>query len=137
MAISEPLCWEVLKSCKGQTVSSKWFKGDQSSDPNLENSLPLFVLERDLVLRHAKQQIEDSMYFLEKRGYLIRHGFQGLTRVVFQLSESAFEVLEKGQFSIEEQHAFREALLDIRQPGLWGMKFNLGEAWRRFNKWRA
>lgn len=77
------------------------------------------------------------MYFLEKRGYLIRHGFQGLTRVVFQLSESAFEVLEKGQFSIEEQHAFREALLDIRQPGLWGMKFNLGEAWRRFNKWRA
>jgi hypothetical protein len=70
-------------------------------------------------------------------GYLIRHGFQGLTRVVFQLSESALAVLEKGQFSPEEQQAFREALLDIRQPGLWGMKFNLGEVWRRFKKWRA
>jgi hypothetical protein len=77
------------------------------------------------------------MYFLEKRGYLIRHGFQGLTRVVFQLSESALAVLEKSQFSTEEQQAFREALLDIKQPGLWGMKFNLGEVWRRFNKWRA
>ncbi len=137
MPISEKLCWEVLKSCKGQSVSAKWLKGEHSNDPPLENSLPLLVLERDLVLRHAKQQIEDSLYFLEKRGYLHRHGFQGLTRVVFQLSDSALAVLESGSFSEKEQQAFRESLLDVRHPGLWGLKFNLAEAWRRMNKWRT
>ena len=137
MAISEKLCWEVLKSCKGQSVSAKWLKGENSNDPPLANSLPRFVLERDLVLRHTKQQIEDSLYFLEKRGYLYRHGFEGLTRVAFQLSDSALAVLESGSFSEEEQQAFRESLLDIKTPGLWGLKFNLGEVWRRLNKWRT
>jgi hypothetical protein len=134
MAISENLCWEVLRSCQGNTVSSKWLKGEQSSDPPIENALPLFVIERDLVLRHTKEQIEDSLYFLEKRGYLLRHGFQGLTRVAFQLSESALSVLEARSFAKEEQQAFRESLLDARQPGLWGLKFNLAEACRRFRK---
>ncbi|MFZ2540546.1 MAG: hypothetical protein WAW75_02100 [Gallionella sp.] len=136
MAISEKLCWEVLKSCKGESVLSTWFKSENSTDPDLKNALPLFVIERDLVLRHSKQQIEDSLYFLEKRGYLLRHGFQGLTRVVFQLSDSALAVLEGGAFSEEEQQAFREALLDVRTPGLWGLKLNVGEALRRFKKWR-
>ncbi|MEO7862519.1 MAG: hypothetical protein ABIU05_19220 [Nitrospirales bacterium] len=115
---------------------SKWFKGDHSTDANLENALPLFAIERDLVLRHARQQIEDSLYFLEKRGYLIRHGFQGLTRVVFQLSADALKILDAGRFLPEEQRAFRESLLDIRQPGMWGLKFNLGEVWRRLKKWK-
>jgi hypothetical protein len=136
LAISEKLCWEVLKSCKGQKVAAKWLRGDHSSDPPITNALPLFVLERDLVLRHLRQQIEDSLYFLEKRGYLIRHGFKGLTRVAFQLSDSALSALDRGGFTIEEQQAFKESLLDMRQPGLWGLRFNLGEAWRRFNKWR-
>jgi hypothetical protein len=47
------------------------------------------------------------------------------------------DALENGSFAPEEQHAFREALVDVRQPGLWGMKFNLGEAWRRLQKWRS
>lgn len=136
MAISEKLCWEVLKSCKGVSVLSTWFKGEHSTDPDLKNALPLFVIERYLVLRHSKQQIEDSLYFLEKRGYLLRHGFQGLTRVVFQLSDSALAVLENGVFSEEEQQAFREALLDVRTPSVWGLKLNIGEALRRFKKWR-
>lgn len=137
MAISEKLCWEVLQSCKGQSVSSKWLKGDHATEAPLANALPLFVLERDLVLKHPKQQIEDSLYFLEKRGYLYRHGYQGLTRVAFQLSESAMSVLQNGAFSADEQKAFRESLLDLRQPGVWGIKFNLGEVWRRFNKIRG
>jgi hypothetical protein len=137
MAVSEKLCWEVLTSCKGQSVSAEWLKGDHATEPPLANALPLFVLERDLVLRHTKQQIEDSLYFLEKRGYLLRHGFHGLTRVAFQLSEVALSVLEADSFSEEEQRAFREALFDAKQPGLWGFKFDLGEAWRRLNKFRT
>jgi hypothetical protein len=136
MALSENLCWEVLKSCRGQTVRSKWLKGDHATEPDLKNALPQFVIERDLVLRYRKVQIEDSMYFLEKRGYLLRHGFQGLTRVVFQLSDDALAALDRGEFTSEEQQAFRESLLDIRQPGIWGLKFNLGEAWRRFRRRR-
>ena len=134
MAISEKLCWEVLRSAEGQSVSSTWLKGEHSKDPPLQNAIPLFVLERDLVLRHTRNQIEDSLYFLEKRGYLIRHGFQGLTRVAFQLSETALAAIRHGTFTDEEQEAFREALLDLKYPGLWGMKLNLGEAWRRFRK---
>lgn len=122
---------------QAQSVSSIWLKGEHCREPPLQNAIPLFVLERDLVLRHRRSQIEDSLYFLEKRGYLCRHGFQGLTRVAFQLSDSALEVLKKGSFAPEEQQAFREALLDVKQPGLWGLKFNLGEAWRRFQKWRS
>jgi hypothetical protein len=137
LAVAEKLCWEILKSAEGQSVSCVWLKGKDSKESPLKNAVPLFVLERDLVLRYRKNQIEDSLYFLEKRGYLTRHGFQGLTRVAFQLSESGVEVLKKGVFSPEEHQAFREALLDLRQPGLWGMKFNLGEAWRRLRKWFA
>ncbi|MEQ1775501.1 MAG: hypothetical protein ABL891_17130 [Burkholderiales bacterium] len=76
------------------------------------------------------------MFFLEKRGYLIRHGFQGLTRVAFQLSDEALTVLDKGEFLPEEQQAFRESLIDARQTELWGLKLNLGELWRRFKKWK-
>lgn len=128
------MCWEVLESMLGQSVSSTWLKGQHSAEPALQNALPLVELERNLELRHTRVQIEDSLYFLEKRGYIIRHGFQGLTRVAFQLSDSALAVLRNEAFSDEEQTAFREALLDVKQPGLWGMKFNLGEALRRFRK---
>lgn len=136
MPISEKLCWEILEMTKGESVSSTWLKGEHSKDPPLQNAIPLFVIEHRLVLRHLKNQIEDSLYFLEKRGYLLRHGFQGLTRVALQLSESALEVINKKAFSPEEQQAFKEALLDLKQPGVWGVKVNLGEALRRFKKWR-
>ena len=134
MSISETLCWEVLRNAEGESVSRAWLKGEHSNNTPINNAIPLFVLEKDLVLRHSKNEIEDSLYFLEKRGYLIRHGFQGFTRVAFELSDSALVVLKSGSFSDEEQQAFREALFDVRQPGWLGMKVNLGDAWRRFKK---
>jgi hypothetical protein len=88
------------------------------------------------VLRHGRQQIEDSLYFLEKRGYLIRHGYAGFTLVAVQLSPSALDVLRKGVFPPDEQRAFQESLVDLKQPGIWGFKINLGEVWRRLQKWR-
>jgi hypothetical protein len=135
MPISEDLCWKVLKRAKGESVLNKWLKGDKSDDESvITNAVPLFVLEKELVLKYVKAEIEDSLYFLEKRGYIIRHGFQGFTRVVFQLSNSALEALEKGEFTKEEQEAFKEALFDIYTPGWLGMTFNLGELFRRFKK---
>ena len=104
---------------------------DESIQLFPDKPLPLHVLERELVLRYRREQIEDSLYLLEKRGYLCRHGFQGLTRVVFQLSPSALAALENGSFAKEERQAFRELLLDVRRPGIWGLSFNLDELWRR------
>ena len=98
--------------------------------------MPLFEVERRLVLRHTKSQIEDSLYFLQKRGYLIQHGFTGLTRVVIQLSDPALAVLAAENFSEEEQQAFKEALFDVKQAGWTGMKFNVGELFRRIKKTR-
>jgi hypothetical protein len=137
VAISEKICWEVLRSCKENNVS---FTSDDAADGSstepIKYALPLYAIERDLVLRHEKQQIEDSLFFLEKRGYLIKHGYTGFTLVAIQLSASALEVLKSGVFPPEEQHAFRESLMELEKPGIWGMKVNLAEAWRRFQKWR-
>jgi hypothetical protein len=136
VAISEKICWEVLRSCKENSVSFKSSDaGDGSSAKPIKHALPLYAIERDLVLRHRKQQIEDSLYFLEKRGYLIKHGYAGFTLVAVQLSPSALDVLENGVFPPEEQQAFRESLMDLKQPGIWGMKINLGEGWRRLLQW--
>jgi hypothetical protein len=72
--------------------------------------------------------------FWKKRGYLARHGYPGLTRVVFQLSDRAVSALASGAFSEEEQAAFREALVDAKRPELWGIRLNLGEMYRRVRK---
>ncbi len=137
MALSEKLCWEILEKCRGQSVRSQWLKGELSTDPPLENAVPEAVIERDLVLRHAKEEIQDSLYFLEKRGYLKLHGFRGMTQVALQLTPAALKALEERTFAPDEQQAFRESILDISRAEAWGAKFNLGELWRRFNKWRS
>jgi hypothetical protein len=136
MAINERLCWSVLEMLKGVTTLHSWLKGEKSDEPDILHAMPLFEIERQLVLRHTKAQIEDSLYFLQKRGYLIQHGYTGLTRVVMQLSDSALTALENGKFSDEEQQAFKEALFDVKQPGWMGMKVNLAEVIRRARKTR-
>lgn len=134
MALSENVCWEVLNIAKGKTASHAWLKGSETSEPDFVNAIPMIAIEHNLVLRHKKAEIEDSLYFLQKRGYLIQHGHVGLTRVVFQLSDIALKALETGHFSKEEEQAFKEDLFDVKQPGWLGMKFNLGELWRRLKK---
>jgi DNA-binding PadR family transcriptional regulator len=134
MPISEELCWKALKMAQDNYVFKSWLKGNEKELGNIENAIPLFVLEKELVLKYTKSQIEDSLYFLRKRQYFIVHGIQGLTRVVYQLSESGLDVLKKGSFLPEEQAAFSESLFDIKQPGWLGLKFNLGESHRRIKK---
>jgi hypothetical protein len=133
--IREDLCWKVLKRINGESVLEKWIKGGDSDDESvIENAIPLFVLEKEFVLNYVKSEIEDSLYFLEKRGYIIKRGFNGLTRVVYNLSETAIKALEIEKFTDEEQEAFKEALFDVKQPGWLGMKFNLGELVRRIKR---
>ena len=136
MAISEKLCWEVLEMTKGKSIPRSWLKGSPSDEPPYENAMPEIAIEHDLVLRHSKAQIEDSLYFLHKRGYLFQHGHKGLTRVLLQLSPKALQALETGEFDKDEQIAFKDAVFDVKTPGWLGMKVNLGELWRRFKKKR-
>ena len=131
MAISEKICWEVLNRINGRSTI---FNKGQANSHTIENSQPLYDLEKDLVLHYTKSEIEDSLYFLEKRGYLIKHGYMNLTLVAYQLSPPAFKVISENKFSDEEQEAFKEALFDVKKPGWLGMKFNLGEVLRRFRK---
>lgn len=133
MAISEKLCWEILRLAQNRSVSPTWLKGSESADPPQEHAIPQITLEHQLVLQYKKNQIEDAFYFLEKRGYLRRHGFQGWTRVAFQLSELAHEAFEKNSFSLEEQQAFSEDIIEIK-PGAWGVWLNPKELWRRAKK---
>ena len=119
---------------KGHSFPKSWLSGSQSDKEKIENALPEISIEHDLVLRHSKAQIEDSLYFLHKRGYLFQHGHSGLTRVLFQLSPKAIKALETKEFEEEEQKAFQDAMFDVKTPGWLGMKVNIGELWRRFKK---
>lgn len=108
MATSEEICWEALKKAHGKSVSHVWLKGEDCEEPPIKNALPIRVLESDLVLHHNKADIEESLCFLEKRGYLVLHGYRGVIRTVYSLSDAAIRVLEIGFFPEEEQHAFSE-----------------------------
>lgn len=127
MAISEHLCWEVFGKIQGKTASI-------GNSTGFENTISTYELERDLVLRFSKQEIEDSLYFLEKRGYLLRHGFLGYPRMAYQLSDAAINVINENRFSDDEQEAFKESLFEVNKPGWLGMKFNISEALRRIAK---
>jgi len=134
LPVLEKICWQVLRRAEKESILSSWLKGSDTTDPPLQHAIPLFVLERELVLHHTKAEIEDTIYFLEKRGYLVRHGFQGLTRVAYQLTPEALAVLASGSFAPEEQSAFQEAILDLKRAELWGLKLNISEAYRRVRK---
>ncbi len=108
MAASEEICWEALRKAHGASVSSDWLKGEGHREPPIKNAIPICVLESDLALSHKKADIEDSLYFLEKRGYLVLHGSRGLTRTAYSLSDAAIRVLEMGLFPEEEQQALSE-----------------------------
>ena len=63
MPISENLCWQVLKRIKGESTLNRWLTGEESDDESvIKNAVPLFVLEKELVLKYVKSQIEDRVY---------------------------------------------------------------------------
>ena len=134
MAILEKLCWEVLDLAYGKSVSRSHFMGHKIDDPPVQNAMPLAEIESDLVLRYSKDQIEDSLHFLEKRGYLIKYGTSRFSGVVMWLSDSALEAHKSRKFSEVEQQVFKEALVDYKKPGWLGIKLNLEEICRRAKK---
>lgn len=130
MAISEKICWWVLKRTKDRSVSIGLSSpGEKQQGRSIEHAAGIVELEKELLLHYCKQDIEDSLYFLEKRGYLV------VPRMAYSLTEKAIRALEAGSFSEEEEKAFSEALIDFNKSAWMRMKFNLGEVIRRLNKW--
>lgn len=134
MAITEEVCWKLLRRPIGLLVT--YTIPDANLSEKVENSLKISDMEKELVLNYSKQEIEDSFYFMEKRGYIDVLGF-GLhaPRSIYKITDEGLKLAESNKFSNEEQKAFSNALLDVRTPGMFGIKFNAGELWRRLKKW--
>lgn len=78
-------------------------------------------IEKILVLNYSQQQIDDCIYFLDKRGYIL---VEDLTihdrRHHYSLTQAALDAIQSGKFTEEEQKAFKDAWLDLRTPGMFG-----------------
>ena len=137
MAINEKLCWAVLHRLHGHVATMRQTTvGFPDQEHEVENGASIGKLESELVLKFSKSAIEDSLYFLEKRDYLIVHGYGMMSpRMVYSLTQKALDAIRSGTFTDEEQQAFEESLLDISKPGMAGMKVNLREMWRRAKKY--
>ena len=131
MAISEKICWRVLEGAKDRTVSIGCSSPrEKPQGPPIENATGIAELKKNLAMHYCKQDIEDSLCFLEKRGYL------DVPRMAFSLTEKAVRALEAGSFSKEEEKAFSEVLIHLIKPRWMGVKFYARATISRLNKWR-
>ena len=133
MTINEDVCWKILRKPIGLVVTFTLPEIDKSE--TIENAFKIADIEKELVLKYSKSEIEDSFYFMEKRGYVdvLSWGLHA-PRSIYKVTEAGLSLGKSGSFIQEEQKAFEEALLDLRTPGMFGMKLNLGEVWRRTKK---
>lgn len=137
MAIPENLCWEILDLINTSSVPKGWVKDGSRDGEPIRHTIALVDLEYELVLRHRKGEIEDCLYFLEKRRYILPQGFKGMTRVTYSLTNRAKSALAERAFDKDEQSAFQAAVFDATKPGWLGMKLDLSEVWRRTKKKRG
>ena len=137
MAQQEQILWDILKLMYGRT--SVWTTTVLQKEPIhmegvVENGIDSNKLKAELVLQYKPNDIEDTIYFMEYRGYFLIHkagAFSGL--MTYSLTDKALKVLDDGELPKEEQVAFREALWDIK-PRVWGVSPNLPEILRRSKK---
>ena len=135
MAQNEKVLWDVLSRLNGHNVIMEMAtKGREPQQSTVENAFPIGKLKGELVLKYRPDDIEDTIYFMEYREYLVKHGY-GLfaPEMVYSLTEKAVEVAQSQKLPEEEEEAFQESLWDIN-PKIYGMGPNWREGWRRFRK---
>ena len=133
MAKSEKVFWHVLTRMQNQSVTmSQTMLDKPPQESHIENASGIGDLEAELVLKFEKSEIEDTLYFLEKRGYLLVHGYGMVSpRMAYSLTDKALGVLESKVLPAEEIEAFDTAILDVSKPGIWGMKLDVKSAWKK------
>ena len=121
MAQNEEALWEILTLLKGHDSGWTTSSAGQDQHTKIENGYPVGGLKGRLVLKFLPVDIEDTIYFMKHRDYLVIHG-QGMImpEAVYSLTEKAISVLETKQLPKVEKEAFRESLWNI-EPKLYGM----------------
>jgi hypothetical protein len=135
MAQNEQILWDVLGLLFGHSV--EWTTQTAGNEPNshtIENAFAAATLKGELVLRYIPADIEDTIYFLKYREYLVVHGHGlMLPEYVYSLTEKAIEVHVNRQLPEEEEKAFQESLWEIK-PRVYGIGPNLPEFLKRWRK---
>ena len=135
MPQKKEIVWDVLKLLNGNSIiRSTEIKGQPPTETTVENAYIIAKLKGELVLKYLPNDIQDTIYFLKNRSYLLIHG-QGLIapELLFSLSDKALQVIRDNKLPDEEEKAFEEGLWNF-EPNFYGVGPNVSEGWKRIKK---
>ena len=133
MAQSENILWDILNLMRGQTFHWDVSVGNNTNHNKVENCRGISYIKSQLVLKYLPPDIEDTIYFMKYRNYLIVHG-QGMImpELAYSMTEKAITVFDEKEIPIDEKEAFKESLWNI-EPKLYGIGPNI-TAWKKLMK---
>jgi len=108
MAQNENVLWDMLRLLHGHSATSRFEeKGQDTQEDTINNAYTIGGLKGRLVLKYKPEDIEDTIYFLKNREYLVTHG-RGLIapEQIYSLTEKAIEVFQNKKLPQEEENAF-------------------------------
>ena len=139
MALNENVFWTVLDLMHNH--SDSWtlrilIDPSFESTTTKDHAITVGRLRARLVLQYPRIDIEDTIHFLKTRGYLLTHG-HGIAapEMAYSLSSKAIDILQGRTLSEEEQKAFNKRILEAEKPGMYGIRLNLPELWKRAKGW--
>jgi len=141
MALNEDVLWTVLELMHDNSAS--WtiqilIDPPFESTTTKDHSITVTNLRAKLVLQYSQADINETVRFLKARGYLLTHGYgSAAPEMAYSLSPQAINVLDRRTLPEEEQRAFNKKILEAEKPGVYGIRLNLPELWRRVKAWRG
>ena len=130
MAQSEDVLWEILGLMRNHTTGWTSNIVGHEQHTEIKNGYAVSRLKAVLVLKFLPGDIEDTIYFMKHREYLITHG-QGIImpELVYSLTDKAISVCDSQTLPDDEKEAFKESLWKI-EPKFYGIGPNL-KAWKK------
>ncbi len=133
--LNEDILWEILLLMQGHTASWEVRIVGMTTHNEIKNGYIVEKLKASLILKFSKSDIEDTVYFMKKRGYLKIHG-QGIVfpELAYSMTDKAKSVFDKRVLPPEEREAFKESLLKI-EPKIYWVRLNFCALKKLFAKW--
>ena len=96
MSKNETIYWYVLDRMHDNSVTLRRKLAGKTSETAPEHAISTAALEAELVLKFGKSDIEETLFFLEKRDYIRPHAY-GLAapRMAFALTEKALQIIRE------------------------------------------
>ena len=93
MPQSEDILWDVLKLMRGHTFHWDVTVGGNTNHSEIENGRAVSYLKSQLILKYFPSDIEDTIYFMKYRNYLMVHG-QGMImpEIAYSMTEKAIGI---------------------------------------------